>query len=166
MVTKTFQGDPPLLKVCTDTLTEDDNRDFSRGYPTEISFFNLFGQSGISFTNWREQPELWKVFPHWALFFCFFGRRYWVPTRQSGVWIDFHFSGFFTLFFVREFLPNPISIIGIVEYSMISVLEYFGDTLANVGLPEAWLVCDWDCVNCIENKYVRHESNRIGGKPI
>ena len=63
--------------------------------------------------------------------------------------------------FVRVFLPNPISIITIVEYFTISVLEHFGDTLANVGLPEAWLGCDSNCVTRIENKYVRRELNRI-----
>ena len=41
------------------------------------------------------------------------------------------------------------------------MLEYFGDTLANVGLPEAWLECGSNCVTRIENKYVRHKSNRI-----
>ena len=51
-----------------------------------------------------------------------------------------------------------------MEYSTILVLEYFEDTLANVGLPEAWLKCDSNCVTQIENKYVRHESNRIGKK--
>ena len=43
---------------------------------------------------------------------------------------------------------------------MISVLEYFPDNLANVGLPEAWLDCDSNCVTQIENKYARRESNR------
>ena len=51
--------------------------------------------------------------------------------------------------------------IRIVEYSTISVLEYFEDTLANVGLPEAWLRCDSNCVTRVENKYVRRESNQI-----
>ena len=37
----------------------------------------------------------------------------------------------------KSVLLNPISIIRILEYSTISVLEYFGDTLANVGLPKA-----------------------------
>ena len=37
------------------------------------------------------------------------------------------------------FLPNTLSIIIIVEYSNISVLEYFEDTLANVEIPESWL---------------------------
>ena len=49
-----------------------------------------------------------------------------------------------------------------MEYSAISVLEYFKDTLANMGLPEAWLECVLNCVNRVESKYVRRESNRIG----
>ena len=43
-----------------------------------------------------------------------------------------YFIGFVTVFF-----PNSISVMIIVEYSTISVLEYFGDTVANAGLPEA-----------------------------
>ena len=62
------------------------------------------------------------------------------------------------------FLPNPISIIRIVEYSTISVLEYFGDTLANVGLPEAWLECDSNFVTRIKNKYIGREYNQIEKK--
>ena len=48
-----------------------------------------------------------------------------------------------------------------MEYSTISVLEYFGDILANVGLPKASLEFDSNCVTRIENKYVRRESNWI-----
>ena len=48
-----------------------------------------------------------------------------------------------------------------MEYSTISVLEYFGDTLANVGITKALLECDLNCVTHIENKYVRRESNQI-----
>ena len=59
------------------------------------------------------------------------------------------------------FLLKPISMIRIVENSTISVLEYFGDTLANVGLPEAWMECDLNCVNRIENKSVRRVLNQI-----
>ena len=53
-----------------------------------------------------------------------------------------------------------------MEYSTISVLEYYEDTLANVGLPEAWLRCDSNCVTRVENKYVRRESNRIEKKQV
>ena len=60
MATKILQGVPLLLKVCTDTLTEDNNQNYARGSPTGISFFGFFGQrdrfatrqaSGISSTN-------------------------------------------------------------------------------------------------------------------
>ena len=44
---------------------------------------------------------------------------------------------------------------------MISGLEYFGDTLSNVGLPKTWLECDSNCVNRIKTKYVIRELNRI-----
>ena len=47
-----------------------------------------------------------------------------------------------------------------MEYSTISVLEYFKDTLANEGLPEDLLNCDSNFVTWIENKYIRHELNR------
>ena len=50
------------------------------------------------------------------------------------------------------FSQNPISIIIIVEYSTISVMEYFRDTLANVGLPKAWLECYLNCVTQIKIK--------------
>ena len=42
--------------------------------------------------------------------------------------------------------------IRIVEYSTISVLEYFEDTLANVGIPEAFLEFSSNCVTQVENK--------------
>ena len=59
------------------------------------------------------------------------------------------------------FSLNTISIIIIVEYSTISVLEYFEDTLTNVGLPESWLGWDSNYVTRIENKYISRESNRL-----
>ena len=40
LATKLLQGVPPLIKVCTDQLTEDNNQNFAKGYPTEI--FYLF----------------------------------------------------------------------------------------------------------------------------
>ena len=46
------------------------------------------------------------------------------------------------------------------------MLEYFRDTLANVGLPKAWLEYDSNCVTQIKNKYVRRESNQSGGETI
>ena len=58
-------------------------------------------------------------------------------------------------------MPNPISIIRIVEYSTISVLEYFRDILDNVGLPESRLESNYNFVTHIINKEVRCESNRI-----
>ena len=39
--------------------------------------YGFFGQSGISSTKWKEQPEFFKGFPHWAIFFLksgFFGQ--------------------------------------------------------------------------------------------
>ena len=42
MITKILYGVPPLLKVCTAPPTEDNNRDFVGGSPTD--FFCLFGQ--------------------------------------------------------------------------------------------------------------------------
>ena len=38
-----------------------------------------------------------------------------------------------------------------MEYSTISVLDYFIDTMANLGLPEAWLEWDSNDVAWIEN---------------
>ena len=97
--------------------------------------------------------------------FCFFGQWDRVSTRQAGVWIDFHFSGFY-FYSVRVFSPNPISIIRIVQYFTISVLGDFKDTLANVRIPEALLKFDSNCVTWVENKYVRRESNQIGIKQL
>ena len=48
-----------------------------------------------------------------------------------------------------------------MEYSTISMLNYFKDNLANVGLPKAWLVWDSNCVTPIQNKYIKRESNLI-----
>ena len=44
MATKFLQGVPPLLKVCTDLLTEYNNRNFARGPPTET--FGVGGGGG------------------------------------------------------------------------------------------------------------------------
>ena len=135
-----------MLKVCTYPLTEYNNRYFSRSSHTELSFFNFFCQSGISSTNWREQPEFCMGLPHWPLFSLVL-----FYTGKAGVWIDFHLSNLFIFIgFVTVFFPNSISVIIIVEYSTISVLEYFGDTVANAGLPEAWLEYDSNCVTQIE----------------
>ena len=36
MATGIFKGVPPILKVCKDALTEDNNQNFARGSPTEL----------------------------------------------------------------------------------------------------------------------------------
>ena len=41
------------------------------------------------------------------------------------------------------------------------MLVHFEDTLDNMGLTEAWLEWDSNCVTQIENKYVKCESNWI-----
>ena len=51
MAAKILQGAPPLLTVRTYPLNEDNNRNFSWGVPTEISFIYSLGQGGISYTN-------------------------------------------------------------------------------------------------------------------
>ena len=48
-----------------------------------------------------------------------------------------------------------------MEYSTMSMLCYYKDTLANVGLLEAILLWGSDCVTQLKNIYVKHESNRI-----
>ena len=53
--------------------------------------------------------------------------------------------------------PKQICVLIIVEYSMISMLDYFEDILANAGLPYAWLECDLNEVTRIGKKYVKHE---------
>ena len=42
---------------------------------------------------------------------------------------------------------------------MISMLDYFEDTLDNVGILEAWLEWDSNDVTKIEEKYVKCELN-------
>ena len=39
LTTKILQGIPLLLEVCTDILTEDNNRNFARGPHTDLFFF-------------------------------------------------------------------------------------------------------------------------------
>ena len=39
------------------------------------------------------------------------------------------------------------------------MLDYFEDTLTNVGLPDAWLEWKWNDMTRIKNKYVKRESN-------
>ena len=52
---------------------------------------------------------------------------------------------------------NQYQVLRIVEYSTISMLDSFKDTLANMGLPEAWLVCDSNYVTQIEDNCVNRE---------
>ena len=52
-----------------------------------------------------------------------------------------------------------------MEYSIILMLDYFKDTLVNVGLPEALLECYSNGVTRIGNKFLKCEPNRIGGEP-
>ena len=65
----------------------------------------------------------------------------------------------FTIF--RVFSPKTISVLKIVEPSMISMLDYLRDTLANVGLTGAQLEWDLNDVTWIKNNYIKRESNRI-----
>ena len=41
------------------------------------------------------------------------------------------------------------------------MLDYFEDTLVNVGLPEAYMEWVSNCVTWIKNKYVKCELNWI-----
>ena len=51
-----------------------------------------------------------------------------------------------------------------MEYSTISMLDYFKDTLDNIGLLENGLERGSKDVNRIENKCVRRESNQTRKK--
>ena len=48
-----------------------------------------------------------------------------------------------------------------MEYFTVSMLDYFEDTLSNMGLPEAWLECDSNDTTKIGKKYVKCKSNQI-----
>ena len=71
METNFFQGNPPLLKVCTYPQTERNNHNFSKGFPQWAFLSGFFDQRGISSTNWKEQPEFCKRFPHWDIIFIY-----------------------------------------------------------------------------------------------
>ena len=57
MSTKILQGIPPLLKVCTDPLTEGNNRDFVKGSSLR-SFFCFFGLVSVPITEDNNQDFL------------------------------------------------------------------------------------------------------------
>ena len=63
-------------------------------------------------------------------------------------------------------LPKPIWVLIIVEYSTISTVDYFEDTLANVGLPEAWLEWYSNDVTQIKNKSIKRETRSIPRRPL
>ena len=46
-----------------------------------------------------------------------------------------------------------------MEYSTISMLDDFQDTLTNLGIHEAWIKQEWNDVTQIKNKCVKCESN-------
>ena len=115
--------------------------------------------------DWSIIPRLplnfCKGFPHWDLF-AFSGKHnseaisaqltnqlfiflytFTVSGFQCISWgvIRFISSFIFSNYTVLKivFLPKKVSAIRIVEYSIISILDDFKDTLANLGLPEAWV---------------------------
>ena len=51
-----------------------------------------------------------------------------------------------------------------MKYTTILMLDYFEETLKNVGLPKAWLGYDSNHVTQNENKCVKLELNQIGGE--
>ena len=87
MATKILQGDPPLIKVCIDPLTEDNNPNFARGSLTKLFFFiSLVQVVSVPLTagnNWnfaRGSPT------DLSIFLCgFFGQRDRIATRQDWV---------------------------------------------------------------------------------
>ena len=58
-------------------------------------------------------------------------------------------------------LCKSISVLIIVEFSTISLLDCFEDTLAHVGLPESWLEYELNDVTQIKNNYINLEPNWI-----
>ena len=111
-------------------------------------------QSMYRSTNWRRQLKFCKGFPHWAPFFVSLVNRIGLPLDKMGCGYIFLFSPSLLCFFdfVKMFSTNTVSIIRIVEYSKISVLEFFEDTLANVGLTEAWLEWGFNFVTRIKKQ--------------
>ena len=61
----------------------------------------------------------------------------------------------------RLLSPKPIWVLIIVEYSTISLLYYFEDTLANMGLPESWLEWPLNNVTKFENGCIKRELDWI-----
>ena len=126
----------------------------------------------------KKKPEFWKEFPHWD-FFNYQHNSEVIPINQS---IFYSFPSFggsgchcvswgvisfmssfifsnFSIFFVLS--PKTISVLRIVECSTISMLDYFKDTLADVGIPGSWLGCDFNDVTRIKNNCIKRRSNRI-----
>ena len=54
-----------------------------------------------------------------------------------------------------------MTMLRIVEYSTILMLDYFEDIMANLGLPEDLLLWDSNYMTWIKNNYIKHESDRI-----
>ena len=112
IITKCLQGSPPLLKVCTNPLTEGNNRNFARGSRTDlyfILFYFLYLVNVVSVPLTEDKNQIFKgVLPPSSLFFGdFFGQQDQVATIQAGMWIYFHSSEFLSIII---FSPNPISI--------------------------------------------------------
>ena len=71
-LTKILQGVPPpssffwvsLVKSISVPLTECNNQNFTRGFPTKLFLLGFLGQSGISSNNSREQQDFCKGLPH------------------------------------------------------------------------------------------------------
>ena len=74
-------------------LTEGNNRNFPRGSPAELFLTSLVKVVSVPLTVGNNRNFV-SDSPN-ELFFGFFGQQDRVATRQSGVWIDFHFSGYF-----------------------------------------------------------------------
>ena len=105
---------------------------------------------------WFElKPKFCKGFPHWDLFFLWSTQLWGNPNQSINYFFGlplYQLGGNYILcpslsslifLFLKCYLTKLIWVLIIVEYSTISMLDYFNENLANVGLPEAWLGWDW-----------------------
>ena len=85
---------------------------------------------------------------------------HWIRLPLDKLWSDYILYPCFSSWNFRTFRvssPKPIWVIIIVEYSTISMLNYFEDTLDNVGLPEAWLGRESNYLTQIVKKCIKSE---------
>ena len=129
------------------------HRHFSGGYPTDISLFYLINTI-LRYAQPNQSLNFIIIILHWIR----------PPLYQMGCDYIYILLSLLLFTIFKCSCQKTISVLRIVEYSTISTLDYFKDTLSNVELSKFWLEWQSNDMTRIENNCVKREMKRIGEK--